>query len=92
MDWTKLSVRANIGSLAIAAGMAAVELSATAKTSACPALCGASRLADHWPLVVVAVCILVAAALDFKAVRVARQVAVYASVAAAARAIEENSN
>jgi hypothetical protein len=92
MDWAKLSVRANILSLAIAAGMAGVELSNTMKKSACLAPCGASRLADSWPRRLAAVCILVAAALDFMAVRVARRVAVYIAVAAAARAIEEDSS
>lgn len=91
MDWAKLSVRANIGSLAIAAGMAAVELSVTVKKSSCFDQCGASRLTDSWPLLVAAVCILAAALLDLKAVRVARNVAVFAAVAAAARALEERS-
>jgi len=91
MDWAKLSVRANILSLAIAAGMAAVELADAVKTSACLEHCAASALADHWPLLVVAGCIVIAAALDMKAVRVARQVAVFAAISAAARAIEKNS-
>jgi len=92
MDWAKLSVRANILSLAIAVGMAAVEFSYTMKKSACLAPCDASRLADHWPLLVAAVCIVVAAVVDLKAVRVARRVAVYTAVAAAARTLEENAN
>jgi len=72
--------------------MAALVVSDHMKNSTRPAPGSASPIADMWPLLIVAVCIVVAAAIHFKAVRIARQVAVYAAAAAAARAIKENAS